>query len=188
MTRAWTVVVPFKRAGTRKSRLAAVLDEAAREALAARMACHVLATVGLVGDARPLLLSRVRPDWWAGAWRDDDDGPLNVAIEAARRALGPAAFAVVHADLPRLTTADVAALLAAAGDDGIAVAPDRHGTGTNAVAIAGARRFVFAFGPGSFSRHRDQGGVTVARDGLALDVDTPADLDDAGGEGPWQLR
>ena len=132
---AWTVVVPFKQAGERKTRLSTSLDPAARDALAERMARHVLATVTASPSVQALLLARRRPDWWGGAWREDDGRGLNPIIAAARAILAPARFAIVHADLPLLTTADVTTLLGVGECDGLAIASDRHGTGTNALVL-----------------------------------------------------
>ena len=178
---AWTVVVPFKQAGERKTRLSTTLNPAARNDLAERMARHVLAAVTASPSVHVLLLlARHRPEWWGGAWREDDGRGLNPIIAASRAVLAPAPFAIVHADLPLLTTADVTALLGVGERDGLAIASDRHGTGTNAVAIADARTFRFAFGADSLARHRAQGGTTLHIPGLAFDIDTSDDLAEAG--------
>jgi 2-phospho-L-lactate guanylyltransferase len=64
----------------------------------------------------------------------------------------------------------------------VAIVPDRHGTGTNALLIAPPGSFAPSFGPGSLERHvqtaRDAGLVqrVEAVPSLALDVDTPEDL------------
>jgi 2-phospho-L-lactate guanylyltransferase len=65
----------------------------------------------------------------------------------------------------------------------VAVVPDRHGTGTNALLLCPADAIGPAFGPGSCARHTERGehaGHEVAVEplpSLALDVDTPDDLD-----------
>jgi 2-phospho-L-lactate guanylyltransferase len=64
----------------------------------------------------------------------------------------------------------------------VAIVPDRHGEGTNALVLRPPGAIRPAFGEGSCARH-----VAAARDGgiphaveelpsLALDLDTPADL------------
>jgi 2-phospho-L-lactate guanylyltransferase len=64
----------------------------------------------------------------------------------------------------------------------VALAPDRHGTGTNALFVRPPGLLTYAFGPDSFQRHLAQaqaaGAATrVCRlEGLALDVDQPEDL------------
>ena len=96
------------------------------------------------------------------------------AAEAGRRGL---AWCIVHADLPLLTPAGVAAVAGAAGPGRAALAPSRDG-GTNL--FAAASPLEFAYGPGSFTRHLAAAGhlqvrvvVTV---GTSLDLDTPEDL------------
>jgi len=77
----------------------------------------------------------------------------------------------------------VAALLALAERPPVAVlAPDRHGTGTNALLLRPPAALPFAFGVGSLARHRAvaraRGLLSRSYDapGTALDLDTPADL------------
>ena len=68
-------------------------------------------------------------------------------------------------------------MLADAGLGGCAIAPDRHGIGTNAIALAPGHIFRFAFGAASLGAHRAQGShVLVDREGLMFDLDTPGDL------------
>ena len=61
----------------------------------------------------------------------------------------------------------------------MAIVPDRHGTGTNALLLAPPDAIAPAFGPGSCARHADRArraGHEVAvepLDSLGLDVDTP---------------
>lgn len=77
-----------------------------------------------------------------------------------------------------LTEADVSALLAGASRAGIAIAPDRHGTGTNAVALRDDALFRFRFGPDSLRHHCEQvlDAAIVRTRGLAFDPDTLEDL------------
>jgi len=109
---------------------------------------------------------------------------LNAAVELGRaravRADPTARLLAIHADLPALTPQDVAALLAARG--AATLAPDRAGTGTNAVVLDPAGTgFTFRFGPGSGAAHREEAarrGIDVAvvrRPGTATDLDTAAD-------------
>jgi 2-phospho-L-lactate guanylyltransferase len=72
-------------------------------------------------------------------------------------------------------------LVARAGSTDVVIVPDRHGTGTNALALAPSGPFEPQFGVGSCVRHVDQ---AVAKgleyevmrvSSLALDVDTRED-------------
>lgn len=175
----WTGIVPLKQGADRKSRLSDRLSAEGRAALSDRMAAHVIACLKncpLIG--RIILLS---PQPWPCQdveWRQDSGQGLNRELERLRTALGSPPLLVIHADLPLLTRADVEALLEAA-QGGIALAPDWHGMGTNALAIEDDRPFTFVFGADSFARHKAGADVTaiVSRPGLALDVDTPEDLE-----------
>jgi 2-phospho-L-lactate guanylyltransferase len=111
---------------------------------------------------------------------------LNAGLEQARReALADRveALVVLHGDLPNLATDDIAALLDAVPEPaGVAIAPDRAGSGTNGLALRPPDAIPFRFGIGSLAAHRaaaDEAGVArveVDRPGLAFDLDTPADL------------
>jgi 2-phospho-L-lactate guanylyltransferase len=92
---------------------------------------------------------------------------------------------VLHGDLPNLQASDIETLLGAVpadGSPGVAIAPDRAGTGTNGLVLRPPGVIQFRFGPGSFARHLEEverSGVplvAVNRAGLAFDLDTPQDL------------
>ena len=65
----------------------------------------------------------------------------------------------------------------------VAIAPDRHNEGTNALLVCPPGLIRYAYGIGSFARHCElarQAGARleiVHRPGLALDLDLPEDLD-----------
>lgn len=113
---------------------------------------------------------------------------LNEGLDQARsQALldGIDTLIVLHGDLPNLTANDIQTLvgaLPADGGPGVAIAPDRAGTGTNALALRPPGVIPFRFGAGSFAAHAaavERSGVScvaVDRAGLAFDLDTPEDL------------
>lgn len=177
---SWTAVVPLKAPADRKTRLAAHLTREERIALSDDMARHVLATLGAApAIGRVLLLSPEPLSALRADWVPDKGRGINTELACVRADCGRPML-VLHADLPGLLRDDVAALLASAEESGIAIAPDRHEQGTNAVALADARAFRFAFGPGSFRAHCDQaGGAVVRRPGLSFDIDTLCDLENA---------
>jgi 2-phospho-L-lactate/phosphoenolpyruvate guanylyltransferase len=87
---------------------------------------------------------------------------------------------LVPGDAPLLDAGEVAGLLARVA--AVAIVPDRHGVGTNALVLSPPDAIAPSFGPGSFERH-----VAAARAAalgysveevptLMLDVDTPDDL------------
>lgn len=184
-------VIPAKAEGQGKNRLAAALDDAARQRLIAAMLARVVAAaeaapnvdrVALLGPSRHGLPDTLR-------LLEDRGGGLNPALSAAIEHLageGASRAVIVAGDLPQVTAQEVE-LLAAAAPGSIAIAPDRHGNGTNALSLPlpAASRFAFAFGADSFARHHDAAealGLTVETihsQGLARDIDEPTDLPDA---------
>jgi 2-phospho-L-lactate/phosphoenolpyruvate guanylyltransferase len=176
----WTAIVPLNLGRERKSRLAAFFSLRQRDMLADVMAAHVLHCLAQMEVIDTIIaLSPKPPPDHGCSWRRDEGRGLNAELEALRLTMPATPIVVIHGDLPLLKPEDVDFLLAAADASGLALAPDRHETGTNAVALAAGKAFAFAFGAGSFARHC--GGLAVAaaivrRPGLALDVDTPADL------------
>ncbi|MDE3065148.1 MAG: hypothetical protein KGJ36_05715 [Acidobacteriota bacterium] len=105
---------------------------------------------------------------------------LNDALRNAYRALGDryAQVAVVPGDLRH-----PGGLGAFDASPGLTVVPDRHGTGTNLLALPGGLDFHFAYGPDSARRHLEEGrrlglAVSLVTNGpWGVDVDRPEDLD-----------
>lgn len=187
------VIIPIKPPEQAKMRLAGALDPQARAALVGAMLRHVAqvsAAAALVD--RVCLLGPSRhglPD--SLPLLADPGGGLNPALQSALAQLSGEILTrliVLPADLPALSTHDVQ-LLASAPAGTVGIAPDRHGTGTNALSLPlpGARDFAFAFGPDSFARHQTQAELlglkieTIHSNGLARDIDVPEDLPDADG-------
>jgi 2-phospho-L-lactate guanylyltransferase len=188
-------LVPLKDLVQAKTRLAGLLRPSERRALAQAMAEDVLEALAshprvdritLVSDdpTAPLLAARYRTH----CWTENELGcrGLNAVVAQAsgrllNRSGGP--LLVLHADLPLLSGADISAVLARlAGRGGLLVGCDRAGTGTNLLAFDTPAPPPFHFGEGSCRRHieaaRAAGLPTtlLRRDGIALDVDEPADL------------
>jgi 2-phospho-L-lactate guanylyltransferase len=120
----------------------------------------------------------------------ETDG-LNEGLTEARLAAGPEATAVMvlPADLPGVAASAIDQLAEAADlamqtapeKSLVALVPDHHGTGTNALLIAPADAIPFHFGEGSRAAHRAAaeaaGASYLELDGpLSFDVDTPDDL------------
>lgn len=109
------------------------------------------------------------------------DAGLNASLEAAIPATADGVL-VVASDLPACSAADLEAV---GGFDGVRLAGDAAGTGTNALWRKPSDAIPLAFGPGSAAAHRQlaaERGVgfqIVRRPGLALDVDGPEHLKEA---------
>jgi len=181
----WTLI-PAKSFPHAKRRLAPVLSEAERAALGAALLTRTVRVAKAAFPAQPVLVVATGEDAAQAALAAGADRAiapmaegLNPQLAEAARQVPPAdALLVLHADLPLLTPADLAALAAAPGP--VVIAPDHRGEGTNALLQRTADRF-FAFGPGSCARH---GGETAARGmaptllprpGLARDLDEAED-------------
>jgi 2-phospho-L-lactate/phosphoenolpyruvate guanylyltransferase len=178
------VVIPVKAFHLAKQRLAGVLAPADRAELARRTAAAV------VSAASSLTTVVVCDDPDVAAWADAQgvgivwcpSTGLNDAVALGCRHLanvGCARSIVVHSDLPLATDLDRFAAVVA-----VTVVPDDREDGTNLIVVDNDRPFPFEYGRASFRRHcrhaRSLGyPVTVVRDvGLALDIDTAADLAD----------
>ena len=179
------VVVPVKAFERAKLRLAPALTAPERAALARHMAATVVAA------AQPLRVLVVCDDPDVRAWAEalgvdvcwtpglGLDGAVTAGVAAARAA-GATAAAVCHADLPYAR--DLAAVVAEVPVGQVGLVPDRHEDGTNVAIVPTGAGFTFAYGPGSFGRHRAEAErlclpVTVLRPvHLGWDVDEPGDL------------
>jgi 2-phospho-L-lactate guanylyltransferase len=116
---------------------------------------------------------------------DPPGGGLNEAVAAATaaaRARGARGIFVLPVDLPLLTAAGLRDLLAQASPAPVCLlVPDRRGAGTNLIYQSPIRLASYAFGDGSFERHRRAAQaaglkVLVRREpSFALDLDFPAD-------------
>ena len=176
------VVVPVKAFNAAKLRLAPALSPTDRSDLARRMATAVV----LAAAPLPVVVVcddvEVR-DWALGLRAEVLWTPglgLDGAVAAGVDHVADAGFArvvVCHADLPLAT-----GLLHVADGDGAVIVPDRRADGTNVISLPSRSGFRFAYGPGSFHRHRAEAerlglDVTVLDDvDLSWDVDVPDDL------------
>ncbi|MGZ8512607.1 MAG: 2-phospho-L-lactate guanylyltransferase [Candidatus Limnocylindria bacterium] len=186
------IIVPHRGLEQAKTRLATSLSPEERIFLASQLLQRVLRVsrevtddVVVISPSRALR-EIVEP---SGARLAVQRGMgLNEGLEEARfDALADdiATLVILHGDLPNLQAADVEALLGSLPSDGsagVAIAPDRAGTGTNALVLRPPGLVHFRFGTGSFAAHLaevEAAGVplvAVNRAGLAFDLDTPADL------------
>ena len=173
-----------------KTRLAPVLDDDERMDLAgrllervldvARRACPDVVVITPDAALEPVVVAN------GARYVLQRSMGLNEGLEQARAAAirhGVEAIAILHGDLPNLHVDDVNSLLSSLPKPvGVAIAPDRAGSGTNGLALRPPAAIDFRFGLGSFLAHRaaasDAGVATVVvrRPGLAFDLDTPEDL------------
>jgi len=181
-----TPIVPLKALDDAKRRLAPVLAPVERRLLAIAMFEDVLAALaGTGGLERPLVVSPDREVWRRAdalgcrvVEEHEPGGGLNASL--TRAAGDPAAadgLLVVAADLPLATPSALAKVVGAARRAPVVVVPSHDGDGSNLLAWRDPAAFRPAFGAGSAARHlAEPGAVRLDEPGLALDVDTPADL------------
>jgi FO synthase len=179
-----------------KQRLGEALEPNSRRALVLAMLDDVLAALASVPALERIIVVTGDPDvaGYATAHGADiasepDGADMNAAIAFGLRKAaseGAARALIVPADLPLATPTDIEAVLRAANIGGGAIVPDASGEGTNALLVPLPAPFAPAFGHASFARHRESAVsagvdlVVVHRDGLARDIDLPADLEQLG--------
>lgn len=185
-------LIPAKTLAGAKSRLAGALSSAEREDLVEAMLRHVIgAAMAANAIDQIVMLGRRSPAYPLLDIIDDPGGGLNMALRhgiASVAKRGAGRVVILAGDLPLLEPAEVDQL-ATLEPDTIAVASDRHGTGTNALSLPlpSALDFRFAYGPGSFAEHRREVQrlglrlVAIEAAGLARDIDDPANLADIQG-------
>jgi 2-phospho-L-lactate/phosphoenolpyruvate guanylyltransferase len=193
------VVIPVGALDGAKSRLGAVLDAEERHELALRLAdATIRSAVATPGIAETLVITpddTVRAVAMAAGARPvlQRSRGLNAGLREARAealAGGATAMLILPTDLPRVSPAALGVLLATLGDgdgdaDGagplVALVPDRHGRGTNALLLSPPDVIDVSFGGDSHAAHAaaaaDAGARFIDLGGpLTYDLDTPDDL------------
>ena len=185
-------IVPVGAIEGAKSRLGAVLDAEERRDLALRLAdATVHAAVGTPGIDETLVVTpddEVRDLALRAGARPlrQRSGGLNDGLRQARAeavAAGARAILVLPIDIPQIS-ADLLEPMVALADTPtpvVAIVPDRHGRGTNALLLSPPDVIEFCFGGDSKDAHLGAARAVGARvevlDGpLTLDIDTPEDL------------
>jgi 2-phospho-L-lactate/phosphoenolpyruvate guanylyltransferase len=188
-----TAIVPVKRFAEAKRRLATGLDDERREALVGAMledtldaiagARSIGSTVVVTGDPRAQEIvaaaevGEVLPD-------PADEGHVTAALAGIARAEvdGTECVVLLPGDCPLLDPKELDRLLTGVPASYVAIVPDRHGSGTNALVLSPPSVIEPSFGEDSRARHvaaAREAGVPFAVEelsSLALDLDTPADV------------
>jgi 2-phospho-L-lactate/phosphoenolpyruvate guanylyltransferase len=181
-----------KRFGAAKQRLGDGIDGERRAELAAAMLGDVLDAIGgartiertivVTAEPRAAALAEAAGTEVLSDFADEGHSEAALAGIAAAEAGGASCVVLLPIDCPLLDPRELDRLLTGVSERYVAIVPDRHGTGTNALALAPPRAIRPAFGEGSCARH-----VAAARDAdipfsveelpsLGLDLDTPADV------------
>lgn len=186
-------VVPVKPFTLAKQRLAGAFTPLFRQELAQAMLCDVLAALR---EARVLAgFAVITADPQAGRLARDRGGHwlierevrgLNAAATEAAAVLaaeGCTAVLVLPGDLPAVTATEIDGFIASHGPGrAVSLIPAEDRQGTNGLLVTPPAALDFAFGPGSFARHREGaralGIVPQLHEperfpGFARDIDTP---------------
>lgn len=185
-------IIPVGAIEGAKSRLGAVLDAEERRDLALRLAeTTVSAAVATDGIDETLVVTpddEVRDLALRAGARPlrQRRGGLNDGLRQARDeavAAGARAILVLPIDIPRVSPSllEPVVALARGSEPVVAIVPDRHDRGTNALLVAPPDLIDFCFGGDSKDAHVGAARAVGARvellDGpLTLDIDTPEDL------------
>ena len=187
-------IVPVKPLRRAKSRLSSVLTRDERETLSERMLISTLELLGEVKDIeRMLVVSRdskalsIARKLGARTVAEQGAPELNNALIRATvvaQQFDVNGVLIIPADLPLLKVDDVEKLISLAVDPPVVViAPDRRGTGTNALLSSPPGLIDYDFGTDSFERHvarAKEAGVRLVVceiPSIGLDVDLPEDLE-----------
>jgi 2-phospho-L-lactate guanylyltransferase len=186
-------ILPIKTFSEAKQRLRDELDGDDRRVLVEAMFSDALVALGRVPSLERILVvtrdrtaEQIAYAYGAAVVEDDERGHNTAAMRGIAAALesGIERALLVPGDCPLLSPDDINALLdRPAANPSALIVPDRHGTGTNALLLAPPDSLTPSFGPDSRRRHTDDArtaGVNaevVELETLALDVDTPDDLE-----------
>lgn len=187
-------VIPVKDLDGAKGRLAPVLAMEQRrqlfclmleDVLTALRACPGLSGLALV--TRDADAAGLAGSYGARVLVEPENRGQSAAVAHGAEILaaeGAAGILAVPADVPLVTAAEIARLLAAHGSaPAVTIAPAADRRGTNGLLCSPPRAIPFHFGDDSFRPHaaaaRDAGiePRVVDLPGFALDVDRPGDLD-----------
>ncbi len=186
------ILVPIKNTSSAKQRLAGILEQPARTALAQAMLHDVLEALHHWKD-RPsvavvtgdLFASNLAREYDFEIIPDPDNPGETGAIEmATNRCMdrGVESTLVIPADIPLIQPWELDEILKHAPAEGSLLVPAADGRGTNAAFRRPANLFPLRFGNDSFLPHRAAAQATgkpcvlLNLPGIAVDIDNPEDL------------
>lgn len=191
MTDIWAAL-PVKEFTGAKQRLSSMLTPAQREALAETMLEDVLsalasaALAGIVVNTLDPRATALAHRYGARVITDDARSGHTGAVAAMARLLareGRAGMLAIPGDIPRVTAAEINAVLAArASPPSFTISPAHDEQGSNAVLCCPPEVMPLRFGDNSYfphleaARRHDMVPTIIPQPGIALDIDHPDDL------------
>ena len=144
---------------------------------------HRLHRRGHAGRTRGCAGARPRRDCRARAGRRGAERRDRSAASPTRCSRGAGQALVLPADVPLATPGELRSLIQSRGEQpGVTLAPSHDSNGTNGLLLAPPNAIAPCYGPGSYLQHMSQAMArrvdvnVVHLDGLARDIDEPADL------------
>jgi 2-phospho-L-lactate/phosphoenolpyruvate guanylyltransferase len=188
------ILIPVKNLKTAKQRLAPVLDQAHRTALAEAMLHDVFETVSNWANRPPVAVVSSDPlahdlakHFDFETIPDDDNQSETAAVEMATQICESRSIEstlVIPGDIPLVQSSELDTILKVAPPRGSVLVPAADGRGTNAAFRRPGGLFPLRFGNDSFKPHFAAARATkkpcivLVLPGIALDVDNPSDLSD----------
>jgi len=186
------ILIPVKNLSSAKQRLAALLNQPARTRLAQAMLHDVLTAVHGWKDRPQVALVTSDPyavelarEFRFEIIPDPDNAGETAAIEMATQVAmqrGAQSTLVIPADIPLIQAWELEEIMKYAPAEGSVLVPAGDGRGTNAAFRRPANLFPLRFGNDSFKPHHAAARATgkpcvvLKLLGIAVDVDSPADL------------
>lgn len=186
------ILIPVKNSSSAKQRLAAILDQPSRTALAQAMLHDVLGALHGWRDRPGVAVVTSDPfavnlanEYGFEVIPDPDNPGETGAIELATRVCierGEGWTLVIPGDIPLVQAWEVEEILKQAPAEGSVLVPAGDGRGTNAAFRRPAGLFPLRFGNDSFKPHHAAARATgkpcvvLKLPGIAVDVDHPEDL------------
>jgi 2-phospho-L-lactate guanylyltransferase len=186
------ILVPIKNTSSAKQRLADVLDQPSRTALAQAMLHDVLEALHHWKNHPPVALVssdsyavKVATEYGFEVIPDPENPGETGAIEMATRVCverGVDSTLVIPADIPLIEAWELEEILKHAPVEGSVLVPAADGRGTNAAFRRPADLFPLRFGNNSFKPHHAAAQATgkpciiLNFAGISVDVDNPEDL------------
>lgn len=192
--KTWAVL-PIKPLVRGKSRLAPVLSPMQRERLSLGMLLHNIHLLkGLSSISNIMVISRdtkvlsIARDLGVYTVQESGQPELNPALMRASKLIhtwGGDAMLILPSDVPLVAAEDIDQMVHLGRFPAtLVIAPDASKDGTNALLVNPPGLISYSYGVGSFERHvaaAELAGATVEvyeSERLALDVDTPSDLEE----------
>jgi 2-phospho-L-lactate guanylyltransferase len=186
------ILVPVKNLSGAKQRLASLLDQPSRTALAQAMLHDVLSSLAAWNHRPPVAVVSSDPfavelarQYKFEIIPDPENPGETGAIEMATRICVERAVAntlIIPADIPLMQAWELEEILKQAPAEGSVLVPAADGRGTNAAYRSPAALFPLRFGNDSFKPHLSAAKATgkpcvvLNLPGIAIDVDRPEDL------------